>query len=301
MTEMIISQHRANRTNRQRRVGMLWLDLTRKCSLDCTHCYNASGPAGTHGAMTRADWIAVLDQAAEYGVTRVQLIGGEPTLHPDFAGLLARALTLGIRTQVFTNLVYVKPTWWEVLGRPGASLATSYYSADPAEHNAVTRRPSHAKTEANIATALRFGIPLRVGIVRINERQDVPAAIARLRGLGVTDIGVDNERPYGRAGGSTDPRRLCGRCGMARAAIDPYGNVSPCIMSTWVRVGNVRVRPLQAILDGGALTQATTVIQRAVPVRNGCDPDGSGGGGSGGCDPGCACAPDAYPCYPSNE
>ncbi|GAA4894740.1 hypothetical protein GCM10023405_11950 [Streptomonospora salina] len=24
----------------------LWLDLTRKCPLECTHCYNDSGPTG---------------------------------------------------------------------------------------------------------------------------------------------------------------------------------------------------------------------------------------------------------------
>jgi MoaA/NifB/PqqE/SkfB family radical SAM enzyme len=46
----------------------LWLDLTRKCQLSCVHCYNASGPDGTHGTMTREDWVNVLGKAADSGV-----------------------------------------------------------------------------------------------------------------------------------------------------------------------------------------------------------------------------------------
>ena len=61
----------------------LWLDLTRKCQLSCTPCFNASGPDGTHGTMTREDWLRrVLDQAAECGVRRVQLIGRSSPQHP---------------------------------------------------------------------------------------------------------------------------------------------------------------------------------------------------------------------------
>lgn len=57
----------------------LWLDLTLKCQLRCTHCYNSSGPDGTHGAMPRDGWISVLDQAARLGVRSVQFIGGGAT------------------------------------------------------------------------------------------------------------------------------------------------------------------------------------------------------------------------------
>lgn len=53
-------------------IRLLWLDLTRKCQLKCSHCYKASGPDGAHGTMTREDWISVLDQAAAYGVRNIQ-------------------------------------------------------------------------------------------------------------------------------------------------------------------------------------------------------------------------------------
>ena len=33
----------------------LWLEITGKCQLECTHCYADSGPKGTHGTMATRD------------------------------------------------------------------------------------------------------------------------------------------------------------------------------------------------------------------------------------------------------
>lgn len=104
----------------------LWLDLTRKCQLSCVHCYNSSGPNGTHGTMGRKDWLSLLDQAADCDVRHVQLIGGEPTLHPDTAELVDHALALGLAVEVYSNLVHVTDVWWRLLRRPGVAHATSY-------------------------------------------------------------------------------------------------------------------------------------------------------------------------------
>ncbi|MFE1963242.1 radical SAM protein [Streptomyces sp. NPDC059479] len=93
--------------------------MTRKCQLNCAHCYNASGPEGTHGTMTREDWISVLEQAAAYGVRNIQFIGGEPTMHPNFTDLVDHALTIGLNVEVYSNLVHVSNECWEVFQRKG--------------------------------------------------------------------------------------------------------------------------------------------------------------------------------------
>lgn len=107
----------------------LWLDLTRKCQLACTHCLNGSGPDGSHGTMTREDWTRVLDQAAASGVRGVQFFGGEPTMHQHAVELVDHALTLDLQVEVFSNLVHITPDWWALLRREGVSLATSYCAA----------------------------------------------------------------------------------------------------------------------------------------------------------------------------
>lgn len=120
-------------------LSFVWLEVTGKCQLQCTHCYAESGPSGTHGKMGTADWIRVIDQAADLDVTAVQFIGGEPTLHPDLVTLGVHALDRGLQVEVFSNLVHVRPALWDLFSAPGVSLATSYYSDDPIQHEAITR------------------------------------------------------------------------------------------------------------------------------------------------------------------
>lgn len=259
----------------QTRPRMLWLDLTRRCQLTCSHCYNDSGPTGGHGTMTAGDWTRVLDQAAACGVQRIQLIGGEPTLHPHAAELVDHALNLGLHVEIYTNLVAVSAAWWRTFKRAGVSLATSYYSHRADQHNAITGRPTHARTRANIQRAISVGVPIRVGIVDTGDGQRVDQARRDLQALGVTSIRVDRVRPFGRASGgqAPDASGLCGRCGDGKAAIGPDGTVTPCIMSTWMRVGSVHEEPLADILGGAALADATAAIRAAAQLGDTCEPD----------------------------
>lgn len=267
----------------------LWLDLTRRCQLACPACYNDSGPAGTHGTMTVADWTRVLDQAAACGVEMVQFVGGEVTLHPDVPTLVDHALSLGLQTEIFTNLVHVTDLWWDLFTRDGVSVATSYYSDDPAQHNAMTGRPSHRRTRASITKAVACGVPLRVGIVADSDTQRVAEAKRELEDLGVTSIRIDHVRPFGRgaSGREPDPAGLCGACGSGKAAIDPDGRVSPCVFSTWMSVGDVRDQPLGDILTGAAMRSANQVITGAPRTSTACDPDTECSPGH----PGSGCSP----------
>ncbi|WP_307869163.1 radical SAM protein [Nocardiopsis sp. B62] len=245
--------------------GFIWLDLTRKCQLECAHCYNESGPDGDHGTMTRADWLRTIDQAADTGTRHIQLIGGEPTLHPDALEIAEHALELGLSVEVYSNLVHVTPQWWSLLQRPGMSLATSYYGSDPDQHNAMTGRPtSHRHTRANIVRALEANIPLRVAIIT-SDGTGVAETRAELAQLGVARIGVDHVRPYGRGAQAQEPdcTGLCGACGDGRASVAPDGSVSPCVFSTWISAGNVRQEPLADILTGHDMSNARTAIQEA--------------------------------------
>ena len=52
--------------------SFLWLEITGRCGLSCSHCYAGSGPAGSHGTMTAGDWRSVITQAAGLGVSMVQ-------------------------------------------------------------------------------------------------------------------------------------------------------------------------------------------------------------------------------------
>ncbi|MDT0305868.1 radical SAM protein [Streptomyces sp. DSM 44917] len=286
-------------------IDFAWLEITGKCQLACEHCYAASGPDGTHGRMDSEDWRSVITQLADRGVTTVQFIGGEPTLHPGLPALITHALSHGLRVEVFSNLVHVAEAMWEVLERPGVSLATSYYSDDSAEHAAITRRPSYTRTRANIAEAVRRGIPIRAGVVEVLDGQRADAARRQLIDLGVRSIGTDRLRQVGRGvrNQRPDTSQLCGRCASGVIAISPDGAVWPCVFSRWLPVGNVLETALADVLDSPAAEEIRSGLRleferRAIAAeaakkdpcgpKNPCDPQ---------CGPACgpACQPSCWP------
>ncbi len=265
------------------RVDRLALELTGRCQLACVHCYAESAPGRGHGGMTGADWRRVLDQAVACGVGAVQFIGGEPTLHPEFVELVEHALSAGFRVEVYTNLVRVSRAHWELFRRPRMSVATSYYTADPDRHDRLTGRVgSHARTRANIAEAVRRGVRLRVGVVDVTGEAD--AACADLRSLGVRDVQVAGVQGIGRAATAVPSADdLCGACVPHRAAVDPYGRVSPCVMARWISVGDVHRDDLAAVLAGPRMNAVSAELGARFAARGGaytsCDSQADG------CDP----------------
>jgi sulfatase maturation enzyme AslB (radical SAM superfamily) len=278
-------------------LDLLWLEITGLCQLRCDHCYADSGPHGTHGTLSAADWTHILDQGRDLDVSLVQFIGGEPTLHPGLPRLMDHALNLGLKVEVYTNLVRVTEELWRVFGRDGVRLATSYYSSDAAEHDAFTGQRSHARTLANIERALRLGIPLRAGIIVRDAGADTGAAAkAQLEALGVTSVGIDRIRGVGRGRGEAVPGvdELCGACAAGKLAISATGAVWPCVFSRWLPVGDIRGDSLAAInraADAVRGELATAFAQRR-PVRTlKCPPDGDGDPCRPPCDPHYQCPP----------
>ncbi len=68
------------------------VELTSSCNLSCPMCYASSGPGGEHVALesvrSTIDRLVEVEGRAEV----IQLSGGEPTIHPDFAEILRYAV-----------------------------------------------------------------------------------------------------------------------------------------------------------------------------------------------------------------
>lgn len=280
-------------------LSFAWLEITGRCQLRCEHCYADSGPQGTDGQMTVADWIRVIGQAAALGASSVQFIGGEPTLHRSLPVLVGHARDHGLVVEVFSNLLHVPPQVWKILAQPGVRLATSYYTDGADEHDSVTRRRgSYARTKANIAEAVRRAIPLRVGLISVRDGQRLERAYAELRSLGVTEFGFDRLRQVGRGVRDRKPSvsELCGHCGNGKIAVAADGNVWPCVFARWLSVGNVLYEHLAEIVSSTAMRDAERQVAEAAKKdkeqqKPGCDPL---------CCPSTMCDPQCSPsCSPS--
>jgi MoaA/NifB/PqqE/SkfB family radical SAM enzyme len=254
--------------------------------------------------MTVADWRRVTDELSALGAGMVQFIGGEPTLHPALPALIDHALSTGLEVEVYSNLVHVTPALWATFERPGVRLATSYYADDPARHAKITGRPSHARTRANIARAVGRAIPIRVGVISVQDSPGSDRAVVDLQTLGVTDVGVDRARAIGRAGGArpADPSELCGKCGVGVVAVGPNGEVWPCVFSRWLTAGNVHGQSLAEILDSQAAQQARRELAAALGPDWPCVPRMCNPQCGPSCSPACRPARNCRPvgaCVPS--
>ncbi|MFG2679162.1 radical SAM protein [Streptomyces sp. NPDC048392] len=281
--------------------AFLELEITGKCQLTCPSlCYAKAGPTEGHGDMTADDWKRLISEAAEIGVEKVQFIGGEPTMHPQFEALVHRALGSGLAVQVYSNLYRVRLDHWTLFAHPRVSLASSYYSDVAEEHERVTgRKGSHSSTRANIVQAVKRGIPLQVGIVEVFDGQRTAQARDELLALGVRTVNLDRVRSVGRGEvHMPSTADLCGRCADGRAAVMTDGTVTPCVLGRFLKTGNAKADGLKAVFGGQQWADTAASIPRRSAPTAGCTPADSND-----CDPANteACDPAYYAPAPTPD
>ena len=224
----------------------IWLELTRKCNLQCTHCGNSSGPhLPLIDNMELDDWVRVLRESRSLGATSIQFIGGEPTLHPDFINLLKIADQAGfIQKEVFTNATRITPVLIRAFKETGTTVAASIYGPDANTHNRMTQNThSYRQTMKGLQDILDAGVELRMGVVINDDNRHLELEmLSMLQGMGIKHINVDEERKIGRLGTNSvedEMKQLCGRCGSDRVSISSNGDVFPCIFSRLSKIGNI--------------------------------------------------------------
>lgn len=271
-------------------------------------------PGLGHGKLKIDDWKSTIGSLRSMGTRFVQFIGGEPTLHPGFCELLTFAAEAGLHIEVYSNLIGITPRMWDLFSRHHIRIATSFYTNSSEIHDTITATPgSYQKTLTNIKKVLDLGLPLRVGMVRMREDQNIDGAKRLLSSLGVKRIGVDRARGVGRGTRITQEdavSALCGKCVQRRCVVTATGEVYPCIMSRAFPLGNVLEQNIAAIVSSAQMQQTVAMLSTAFTTRHqrraDCGPDDQD------CDPECdpqdwsACDPDCCPatvadCEPSED
>jgi hypothetical protein len=91
---------------------------------------------------------------------------------------------------------------WRLFTRYDVRIATSFYDVESVVHDAITTLPgSQQKTLANIRKALTAGLHLCIGMIRVNEEQEIERTkLFLINEVGVNPerIGIDRTRGVGR-------------------------------------------------------------------------------------------------------
>jgi molybdenum cofactor biosynthesis enzyme MoaA len=287
-------------------LDFLWIELTNRCNLECVHCYAGSSPHGDDCSLSPGDHATLLADAHALGCRQVQFIGGEPTLNRTLPSLIRLASDLGYELiEVYTNLVALSDALIECFVRHHVRIATSVYANDPVLHDRITTREgSWLRTTANIRRVLSEGLTLRASIIEMEtNRGCTEATKAWLHEMGVTEIGTDRLRQFGRAASASQKGsdqgcelgELCGNCAHGTLCVGPDGAVAPCIMSKPWTVGSLQHETLASIVNSETLRGTRQAIyEQTVAHRElamgGCQPDSRNPCGPD-CGPNSLCSP----------
>ncbi|MEB3330196.1 MAG: radical SAM protein [Candidatus Sericytochromatia bacterium] len=263
------------------------LELTLRCNLRCTHCYNfdRSGPAPTADGLSPEAWRAVIDALVAEGCLEICFTGGEALLHPHLDALIRHARGHLCAVRVKSNGIALDAARAQRLYEAGVyAIDLSVYGASAATHDALTGVPgSHRRTLEGARAARDAG--LRVTLSFCITRENAPEvaamiALAGAEGVGHTldpQISARYDGTRSSLGHRVDPATLealyrgplaealgtptCRRdadmqCSCARGvvAVAANGDVYPCIAAPVV-AGNV--------LEGGL-----SHVWRTSPVLN---------------------------------
>ena len=143
------------------------LELTHRCPLQCPYCSNPLELERAKGELSTAEWMRVMDEAAELGILQVHFSGGEPAVRRDLSQLVAHARGAGLYSNLITSGV--------TLDRPGvATLAEAgldhvQLSMQDVDHQTaayIANYPGVQGKKLAFARSVReVGLPLTVNAV----------------------------------------------------------------------------------------------------------------------------------------
>lgn len=277
------------------------IELTRKCNINCQHCYAVVSPRRAEMPTPRIK--SLLGEIKKEGGLVVTFTGGEVTLRPDFLEILEHATDLRFAIQLFTNGTLIDERMADALDRLNIfQVGMSVYGASAATHDAVTRHPGSYDATIRAGTLLRDrGMPVIFKYVMMSmnmheyeqmlqqsDRLDIRYKIDGIitpRDNG--DLSTHSLRPSAAALGRLTRDRasrdftdrsffpadkdLTCTLGKTTASVTAYGEVYGCVAMP-VGAGNVMERPFGEIWRGSpVLEEFRRFTTESLPVCRTCE------------------------------
>jgi radical SAM protein with 4Fe4S-binding SPASM domain len=167
------------------------IEVTRRCPLDCQHCYN-NLPMGDHAAraseMTFAEHVRLLDELVAAGTLWILYSGGEIFARKDFLDIYTEAKKRGFLITLFTNGTMINARIADHLAkyRPFC-IEITLYGATRETYDALTQVPgSYDRCVRGIQLLLERNLPLKLKTVPTTINQHEVYAMKHLaESLGV--------------------------------------------------------------------------------------------------------------------
>ena len=184
-------------------------NLTKRCNLECAHCYISAGPSESAAAeLDTADCLAIVDQLLAVNPAPLLILsGGEPLLRRDLGEIAHYASANGATVVVGTNGTLLTDERIAVLTDAGVrGVAVSVDSLRPSYHDNFRRgRGALADVQAALARlrAARLDFIVQTTVTRGN-RAELGALVAWSADQGAVSFNCYFLVPTGRGAGLSD-------------------------------------------------------------------------------------------------
>lgn len=150
-------------------------ELTHRCPLQCPYCSNPLEMLKAGAERDTAFWRGVIREAAEMGVLQIHFSGGEPTLRPDLAELIAYATEQGLYANLITSAVLLnedKLASYAQAGLGHVQISLQGADAETADHIGHYTGAHKKKVEvAKLVTKLGLSLTINAVVHRQNLEQ----------------------------------------------------------------------------------------------------------------------------------
>ncbi len=169
-----------------RTITYLRISITDRCNLRCVYCMPKAGLQWQRAAdqLTVDQMVQVVETAAEGGVTRVRLTGGEPLVHPRVIEIVRRIAAIpGIEEVSLTTNAMLLERLAQPLAEAGLKRVNiSLDTLDADKFRRITRGGEIGRVWRGIAAAEQAGLaPLKLNTVVVRDLNDGElASLARL-------------------------------------------------------------------------------------------------------------------------
>src|SRR5712692_5722241 len=146
------------------------LEVTRRCPLECQHCYNnlAMGDlAARNRELSKEEYFALLTDLADMGVIWILFTGGEIFARKDFLEIYTFAKQKGFLITLFTNGILINEKIADYLREfPPFAIEITLYGRTKETYEALTQMPgSYERCLRGIELLRDRGLPLKLKTV----------------------------------------------------------------------------------------------------------------------------------------
>lgn len=146
------------------------LEVTRRCPLECQHCYNnleMGDLAARNRELSKEEYFKILDELAEMGVIWMLFTGGEIFARKDFLEIYTYAKRKGFLITLFTNGILINEKIADYLREYlPFGIEITLYGRTKETYEALTQHPgSYERCIRGIQLLLDRGLPLKLKTV----------------------------------------------------------------------------------------------------------------------------------------